>query len=152
MFQAARPCLSVLTVSPRSVCPARAEEQSSWGAKVLQRVKNDTEEVWGSQEEVVGCIVLGQGFCSQEGNYTTCCLSQGFIITPGPFGLQPANKPLQLCHMERKDKVLLSMLRLNENYVLADLVPSGSVGMLAGMQHGDTGAARATLGTLGRGK
>lgn len=44
------------------------------------------------------------------------------------------------------------MLRLNENCVLADLVPSGSVGMLAGMQHGDTGAARATLGALGGGK
>lgn len=36
--------------------------------------------------------------------------------------------------------------------VLADLVPSGSVGMLAGMQHGDIGAARATLGTLGCGE
>lgn len=36
--------------------------------------------------------------------------------------------------------------------VLADLVPSGRVGMLAGMQHGDIGAARATLGTLGCGE
>lgn len=36
--------------------------------------------------------------------------------------------------------------------VLADLVPSGSVGMLAGMQLGDVGAARATLGTLGSGE
>ncbi|XP_062356588.1 collagen alpha-2(I) chain-like [Cinclus cinclus] len=30
-----------------------------------------------------------------------------------------------------------------------DLVPNGSIGMLAGMQDGDIGAARATLGTLG---
>lgn len=43
--------------------------------------------------------------------------------------------------MERKHKVFLSVLRLNENSVLADLVPSGSAGMLAGMQHGDIGAA-----------
>lgn len=41
------------------------------------------------------------------------------------------------------------MLRFNERHVLADLVPNGSVGMLAGIQHGDTGAACATLGTLG---
>lgn len=54
--------------------------------------------------------------------------------------------------MERKHKVFLSVLRLNENGVLADLVPSGSAGMLAGMQHGDIGAAGATLGTLGWGE
>lgn len=45
-----------------------------------------------------------------------------------------------------KDKVFLSMLRLNESCVLADLVPNGSVGMLAGMQHGDSGATRALWG------
>lgn len=63
----------------------------------------------------------------------------------------PACKPLQLWDVERKDKVFLNVLRLNESLVLADLVPNGSVVMLAGMQHGDTGAARATLGTLGCG-
>lgn len=51
--------------------------------------------------------------------------------------------------MERKDKGFLSVLRLHESCVLADLVPNGSAGMLAGMQHGDTGAVCATLGTLG---
>lgn len=45
-----------------------------------------------------------------------------------------------------KDKVFLSMLRLNESCVLADLVPNGSVGMLAGMQHGDNGATHALRG------
>lgn len=64
--------------------------------------------------------------------------------------MAPAYKPLQLWYMERKD--FLSILRLNESCVLADLVPNGSVGMLAGIQHGDIGAARATLGTLGCGK
>lgn len=49
--------------------------------------------------------------------------------------------------MERKDFV--SVLRFYERHVLADLVPNGSVGMPAGIQHGDTGAACATLGTLG---